>query len=78
MMYTIYLQDDGSYLCCGRIQDGTERWTKATLDEAVTSMKNFAEFMNGEKKLKKKHIAFFRPIQVMKTQWQQYNPFKEE
>ncbi len=67
-MCEIYSMADGTFRCVGKIQDGTERWTCNTLEEAVKSMKRFAKVMNGTK-IKKKHIAFFVPKHVAKTEW---------
>ncbi len=47
-MYRIIYGRDGKYHCEGRLQDGTERWTNDTLDEAVDSLKKFARTMNGD------------------------------
>lgn len=71
-MYTIFKGTDGKFHCEGRLQDGTERWTKDTLDEAVESLKQFAETMNGAKgphRLKRKHISYYESVQVVKTEW---------
>ena len=71
-MYAIYKQQDGKYYCTGMLQDGTERWTKDTLEEAIKSLKEFAKTMNGARgihKLKTKHIQYFESAQVVKTEW---------
>lgn len=67
-MYTI-IEENGKFVCEGRLQDGTERWTKDTLDEAVESLKRFADVMNHDKNLKRKHITFLKPIQALQTQY---------
>lgn len=46
-MYTISVEPDGSCYCEGRVQDGTETWTKPNRREAVQSMIRFARVMNG-------------------------------
>lgn len=73
-MYTIYQMPDGTYSCEGRLQDGTERWTKPTLEEAIKSMKGFARTMNNTK-LKKRQITYLRPVQVVKQEYEPFNPF---
>ena len=67
-MYTIYCKDDGTFACEGRLQDGTERWTEATLKKAVDSLKQFAKAMNGTK-IARKDIAVMKSIQVVETKW---------
>lgn len=59
MVYTIYLLDDGTCQCEGKIQDGTERWTDISLESAIEHMKRFAERVNGTK-IKKKDIKYYR------------------
>ncbi len=74
-VYTIIDMGNGEFRCEGKLQDSIERWTKHSLEEAVQSMKTFAEVGNGEKKLKKKHITFLRPIQVVKTEYERFYPY---
>lgn len=45
-MYTIYCEAN-KYRCEVRIQDGTERWEKPGLEEAVKSVIQAARIMNG-------------------------------
>ena len=73
-MYTIVELPSGKYECQGRIQDGTEYWTCDTLEEAIKSMKQFAKFMNGATKLKKKHIRFLHQQQVIRTEYVEFRP----
>jgi hypothetical protein len=70
-MYTIF-KTDGTFHCEGRLQDGTERWTKPTLEEAIKSMKHFAKVMNGMK-IKKKDIQFFESKEVVERKWVPFN-----
>jgi hypothetical protein len=70
-MYTITDMGNGQFWCEGKLQDGTERWVKSSLEEAVQSMKTFAKTMNGTK-LKKKHIAYLRPVE---PKYEQYYPY---
>ncbi len=72
-MYIIFKNQDGTFHCHGRIQDGTERWIKPTLEEAVKSMKQFAKLMNGMK-IKKKDITFLQPIEKVITEWVKWEP----
>jgi hypothetical protein len=67
-MYTIILGLDGKYHCQFRLQDGTEYYTEPTLETAIAHAKKFARIVNGDKKLKKKDIAFYKqePIQEVK------------
>ena len=67
-MYAIYQHADGTFYCGGGLQDGTERWTRSTLEEAVKSLKDFAKSLNGTK-IKRKDIGFFRQVQVVKAEW---------
>ena len=46
-MYTIVKRLNGTFLCIGKLQDGTERWEEQSLDTAVQSLKKFAKTMNG-------------------------------
>lgn len=46
-MYSVIALPNGKYQCNCRIQDGTERWEKATLEEALQSMVQAARVMNG-------------------------------
>jgi len=73
-MYVIIKGEDGKFHCQGRVQDGTERWTEATLDAAVASMKQFARTANHDK-IKKKHIQFPQTAQVVKTECVPWDPF---
>lgn len=76
-MYTIVKRLNGTFLCMGRIQDGTERWEEKSLDEAVKSMKSFAKVMNGargEHKLKRKHITFLQEQWVSEIKYVAWNP----
>ena len=45
-MYEVVELADGSWYCYGRVQDGTESW-KATLDNSIKSMIQFARVSNG-------------------------------
>lgn len=76
-MYTIVKRLDGTYLCMGRLQDGTERWEEKSLDAAVKSLKKFAKTMNGargEHKLKRKGITFLKEQQVSEIKCVPWNP----
>lgn len=68
-MYEIYEQPDGTYVGHCRIQDGTEKFTAATLKEAVKEMREHARILNGMKKLKKADIAFYRLQVPTEPQW---------
>jgi hypothetical protein len=57
-MYVITKLLSGKFHCAFRLQDGTEYYTYDTVEEAVKSAKEFARYMNGDKNLKKKDIAF--------------------
>lgn len=46
-MYTINQTPTGKFACSLTIQDGTERWERDTLEEAVTSVITAARVMNG-------------------------------
>lgn len=46
-MYWITKLNNGKYLCEVRIQDGTERWTEESEDEAVHSVIQGARVLNG-------------------------------
>ncbi len=72
-MYTIFKGHDGKFHCQGRLQDGTERWVKDTLEEAIKSMKSFAKFGNGTK-IKKKDIQFLQLVQVVEEKWVEWRP----
>lgn len=72
-MYTIYVHNNGSCDCVCRLQDGTERFSCPNLDEAVRKVKQFAKVMNGMK-IKKKDIAFLRPVPVEKIEWEEFRP----
>lgn len=67
-MYEIYCREDGTFTCVGRLQDGTERWTSLSLDEAIKSLKKFAKVMNGST-LKKGGITIYREKKVMTSVW---------
>ena len=73
-MYVIVELPNKKYECQGRIQDGTEYWTCDTLEEAIKSMKQFAKFMNGATKLKKKDILFLRQQQVTRVEYVEFKP----
>lgn len=74
-MYTITQLEDGTFWCEGRLQDGTERWSEASLDAAIKSMKTFAKVMNGTK-IKKKDIEFYRrePVNQPTYKYVQFKP----
>jgi len=65
-MYTIIKRLDGAYLCVCQLQDGNERNTCSTLDEAIKHCKSFAKTMNGTK-IKKKDITYMIEQSVTKT-----------
>lgn len=67
-MYSIYLCEDGTYECHGRLQDSTVRWKENTLKEAIASLISFAKTMNNSK-ITKKSIAFYKAVQVTETKW---------
>lgn len=73
-MYEAYLQNDGTFKCRGMLQDGYEYWVCASVDEVVKTMKLFANFCNGDKKLKKKDIVFLKTYQVSESRWMEYKP----
>jgi hypothetical protein len=73
-MYEIFVRDDGTCLCVGRLQDGTERWVKPSMREAIKSMKTFASVMNHDKKLTRRGIRVYRPREVVKTEWVEVKP----
>ena len=77
MMYEIYVRSNGTCACCGRLQDGTERWEEPTIETAYKSMKLFAKIMNNTK-IKKKNIAVFDEKPVQKVDWvpREYVPYK--
>ena len=58
-MYRIIEKFNGTFRCEVVIQDGTERWTEKTLEEAKTSVKSAAKVLNGTK-IKKKDIELYR------------------
>ena len=61
----IIKNEDGSYLCECVIQDGTERWTKPTLKEAIKSCKDNAPHLIGPNtKLKESDILFMKVMPV--------------
>ena len=66
-MYSIIKQADGTYLCECVIQDGTERWTKATLEDAIQSLKEAGKALNGWDKVRKKDISYYVLEQVVET-----------
>ncbi len=63
-MYRIFKHPDGTFHCEGKIQDGTERWTEATLEGAIRSMRKHALVLNGVK-ITKRDIEFFEPVQAV-------------
>lgn len=65
-MYTITKCLDGKFFCECIIQDGTERWLKQDIDEAVNSMKRAAEILNGAK-IKKRDISFRQQREILET-----------
>ena len=67
-MYDIYELEDGTFECHGRVQDGTEKWNESTIQEAVKSLKQFAETVN-RRKIKKADIKFYRPKKVTVVEW---------
>lgn len=73
-MYAICKGDDGKFYCHGRLQDGTERWVKNTLEEAIKSMKQFAKSMNGQK-IKKKNIEYLQTATVAEVKAIPWDPF---
>lgn len=46
-MYEIYELENG-WRCCVLIQDGTERWTKSTLEKAIESVVRNAKAYNND------------------------------
>lgn len=69
-MYQIFRDMDGKYHCAGRLQDGTERWTCNTLDEAVQSLKDFARAANGDT-IKRKQISYYEERPIRATEYHQ-------
>jgi hypothetical protein len=47
-MYEIYHEQDGSYRCVGKLQDGSETRCFQVLDDAVAWLVEFARFMNHD------------------------------
>lgn len=74
-MYTIVKLQNGKFLGMFRLQDGTERYTYDTLEEAIKGAKSFAKYMNGNKNLKKKHINYLQEKAVVETQFVDWEPF---
>ncbi len=60
-MYSITKRIDGKYVAACRIQDGTERWVKDTIDEAIRFLKDSAKTLNHTK-IKRRDIEFFKEI----------------
>ena len=58
-MYRITKLLNGLFACEGMLQDGTERWMTKTLPDAILSMKQFAQVMNGVV-IKRKRITFLQ------------------
>lgn len=58
-MYQIILGLDDKWHCWCTIQDGTERWVKDDLEEAVKSMKTVAEVLNHAK-IRRRDIEFLK------------------
>lgn len=58
-MYQITELLDGKWACAVMIQDGTERWTKDTRQEAVQSVISGARVLNGSY-IKESDISFSR------------------
>lgn len=67
-MCEIYRKADGTYGCVCRIQDGAERWSSLSLEEAVKDMKESAYVLNHDK-IKKSDIAYFEERQVTRTEF---------
>ena len=61
-MYTIIYGLDGLFHCDCMIQDGHERWTEKSLEEAIKSMKVAADVLNHSK-IKKKDITILKEVQ---------------
>jgi len=76
-MYTIVKRLNGTFLCIGKLQDGTERWEEQSLDTAVQSLKKFAKTMNGARgkhKLKRKHITYLQEQHVSEVKCVPWEP----
>lgn len=58
-MYRIIQRLNGGFECEVSVQDGTERFTATTLEEAKTAVKRSAKILNGVK-IKKKSIEVYR------------------
>lgn len=65
-MYEIYIRQDGTFSCVGRLQDGTEYWDEKSLSAAIISVKKFARAMNGVK-IKRSDITIYE--QKMVQRW---------
>ena len=65
-MYSITKMLNGTFWCEGRVQDGKETWSDATLEAAIKSMKTFAKVMNHTE-IKKKNIQFWQQQPVTAT-----------
>ena len=65
-MYRIIQKQDGKFICEVQIQDGTERWTETSLEEAKKWVKKSMKSLNGTD-IKKKSIPIYReePIQTL-------------
>lgn len=67
-MYSIYKEPDGRFKCEVTIQDGTERWYKDTLEEAIKSVKSGAMAYNHNK-IMKSDIQYFEAVPVTVMGW---------
>lgn len=67
-MYVITRLLNGKFYCAFRLQDGTEYYTYATLEEAIRGAKSFAKVVNHNPKLKKKNITFLQETRKRVTQ----------
>jgi hypothetical protein len=81
-MYWITAMRDGTFWCEGRVQDGTERWSKPTRKRAVQSMIKFARVMNGSM-IREDDIGFSteeppEPRVVSEEDWQLLQAIKSK
>ena len=72
-MYTIIKLLNGKYLGQFRLQDGTERYTFDTLEEAIKEAIQFARVLNGTK-IKRKSITFLQEQPVTEIQYVPWSP----
>lgn len=69
-MYAIYKNNDGTFECHVRYQDGTERTTEPTMKKAIASVILGAKMLNNDI-ITRKDIEVFREVGMVKyaTEW---------